>query len=247
LRALADGPVGLSFGRVADEYERARPEYPAAAIDRAAAELGLEASATVLDLAAGTGKLTRTLRTRFAHVIAVEPDDDMRARIDGDARDGRAEHIPVETGGVDAVFVGDAFHWFEPGAAIAEIRRVLRPGGGVALLWNHWAPGDAESPRLTKAARALLDRPWKHFHGDRGHPVLSWEEDVEAAFGPFGTAEFTTELCHSGDLFADLCITASCPAALPDDERTALRHELRAQLADDYVLLVRTELSWGRA
>ena len=130
--------VGRTFGSVAAEYERARPEYSREAVLRAAAELGLGSDARVLDLGAGTGKLTRLLRERFAHVVAVEPDDGMRALVPGDARAGSAEHIPVSDHGVDAVFVADAFHWFAAGAALREIARVTGPGGGLALLWNTW-------------------------------------------------------------------------------------------------------------
>lgn len=237
---MPEGRVGLSFGRVADEYDRARPEYVDAAVDHVVRDLGLEPSASVLDLAAGTGKLTRALQRRFAHVVAVEPDDAMRAKIEGDARAGSAESIPVEDASIDAVFVGDAFHWFEPQAALQEIRRVLRPGGGLALLWNHWPiPEDGE-------ARRLLDEVWRRFHGDETFEA-TWVDDVERAFGPLARATFERELVVDGETYAELCITASCPSALPDEEREELRRGLAESFGRRHRLAVPTEAWWGRA
>ena len=102
----------------ADRYERGRPDYPAAAIATIVAELDLRAGRTVLDLAAGTGKLTRLLVPSGANVIAVEPIREMREKIEGVvALAGRAERIPLTDGFVDAVTVGTAFHWFDAGVA----------------------------------------------------------------------------------------------------------------------------------
>jgi SAM-dependent methyltransferase len=242
---LVEPRVGRTFGRVAEEYERARPEYSREAVGSAARRLGLTSSSTVLDLAAGTGKLTRALAERFAHVIAVEPDDAMRACIDGDARAGTAEAIPLDDMSVDAVFVGEAFHWFDAPLAVGEIRRVLRAGGGVALVGRDWF--DSETPRISDDARALLDEVWARFHGDTRFTGDGGKQHIEAEFGPLRHESFVTHLPYSGDLLADLCITASTPAALEDDERAVLRHELRAQLEDDYVLQVTTTLDWARS
>jgi SAM-dependent methyltransferase len=123
-----------SFGLGADDYELGRPGYPEAALHAC-----LPAGATrVLDLGAGTGKLTRELLRLGLDVVAVEPLADMRARIPTAATvlDGAAEAIPLADASVDAVVAGQAFHWFEREHALAEIRRVLRPGGHLGLLWN---------------------------------------------------------------------------------------------------------------
>ena len=136
-----DPRAASGFAGVAEAYERGRPSYPASAIDRIADHLGLTSAGTVLDLAAGTGQLSILLHRRVGRIIAVEPVPAMRERIPArlpEARvlDGTAEAIPLDDREVDAVVVGEAFHWFQTQAATEEIARVLRPGGGIALLWN---------------------------------------------------------------------------------------------------------------
>ena len=228
---------------MAAAYERTRPEYPAAAVERAAAELGLDTDATVLDLGAGTGKLTRRLRERFARVVAVEPDGAMRAHIGGDARAGSAESIPAADRSVDAVFAGDAFHWFDPAPALAEIVRVLRPGGGVALIWNTWG-GDREM--LPAAFRADLDEIWARFHApDRAFP--DWHDGfVGTPFGPLGDAELPQKLRVSGRDLVDLWLTGSTPASIPDEERNAVAERAYPLMAPEYTLRFSTLLHWTR-
>jgi SAM-dependent methyltransferase len=124
----------LSFGAAAEAYAAARPTYPEEAV-----RFVLPADARrVLDLGAGTGKLTSVLLELGLDVVAVEPDDEMRALVDprAVALRGRAEDVPLEDGSVDAVVVGQAWHWFDEAAAMASVRRVLRPGGTLGLLWN---------------------------------------------------------------------------------------------------------------
>ena len=134
---------GLTFGVAAAAYERGRPEWPPELLDA----IPLDSGATVVELGAGTGKLTRRLVRRYARVVAVEPDASMRARIDvGEPLAGRAEAIPLGDASVDGVFVAEAFHWFELPFAVREIARVLRPGGVLALLWNRYEPEDHVLP-----------------------------------------------------------------------------------------------------
>ncbi len=126
-----------SFDLAAEEYERTRPDYPDAVLDH----VPVPGDATVLDLGAGTGKLTRVLARRYARVLAVEPLDRMRAILEqvvpeAEALRGRAEQIPLPDASVDAVFAGQAFHWFANDEAVAEIARVLRPGGALCVVWN---------------------------------------------------------------------------------------------------------------
>ena len=127
-----------SFDRVAGAYQNARPSYPAAAV-----EWVLEAAPglRVVDLAAGTGKLTEVLVAAGAEVTAVEPLANMRAELERAlpsvrAIAGTAERMPLPEASADAVFVAQAFHWFDAPAALAEIARVLVPGGVLGLVWN---------------------------------------------------------------------------------------------------------------
>jgi SAM-dependent methyltransferase len=234
--------VGRTFGRVAESYERLRPEYPAAAVDRALAGLGLGPGATVLDLAAGTGKLTRPLAARVGHVIAVEPDGEMRAYLDGDARPGVAEDIPVGDGEVDAVFVGDAFIWFDPEPALAEIVRVLNPGGGLALLWRDWY--GREQPPLPDQVRDLLTDLYMRFRGGRP-PAGDWRDDIaRSPFGPLEHAAFEERSIISGQDLAGLELTRSSPAALANGERAALAARIRPLMAAEYALTVVTTVDW---
>lgn len=126
-----------SFGAAADVYERARPLYPEAAIDW----LLPEGARTVLDLGAGTGKLTRSLTARGLEVVAVEPIAEMRTGLawaapEARILDGTAEAIPLADDSVDAITVAQAWHWVDPERATAEAARVLRPGGTLGLIWN---------------------------------------------------------------------------------------------------------------
>jgi len=134
-------PMTETFGPAAADYERARPSYPPAAISVLRSEAGVGPGARVCDLAAGTGKLTRLLVAAGADVVAVEPVPGMRALLTEvlpaiDVLDGTAEAIPLADASVDAVTVAQAFHWFKFDAALAEITRVLRPGGSLAILFN---------------------------------------------------------------------------------------------------------------
>jgi SAM-dependent methyltransferase len=129
------------FASAANVYEASRPSYPAPAIAWLAAELELEPWSTVVDLAAGTGKLTRLLIPTGATVIAVEPVDEMRHALrrtspEADARAGTAERTGLADSSADAVTVAQAFHWFDGSKALVEIHRILRPGGRLALVWN---------------------------------------------------------------------------------------------------------------
>ena len=175
-------PLAQRFASVADVYERGRPDYPPAAVGALAAELGLASGARVLDLAAGTGKLSRALLACGYDVVAVEPLPSLRALLDerigaGRVRAGVAEEIPLEDDSVDAVTVADAFHWFQPAPALAEIRRVLRPGGGLAVLAMvvDWSGASWAHEVGTLMAGLRPEHP--HFDGP------SWRDAVVAAGG----------------------------------------------------------------
>ncbi|MCA1691610.1 MAG: class I SAM-dependent methyltransferase [Actinobacteria bacterium] len=129
--------AALGFDTTAPAYERARPGYPPAAV----ADLGIGPGMSVVDVAAGTGKLTRLLVPTGARIVAVEPLAGMRAELDRalpglEILEGTAEAIPLPDRSADAVVVGQAFHWFDGERALPEIARVLRPGALLAMLWN---------------------------------------------------------------------------------------------------------------
>jgi ubiquinone/menaquinone biosynthesis C-methylase UbiE len=233
----------LSFGRVAALFDRVRPSYLQESLDRAQQVLELKDSAEVLDLAAGTGRLTHDLAGRFARVIAVEPDDAMRALIaDGEVLAGTAEAIPLDDASVDAVFVGEAFHWFDAERAVPEIARVLRPRGGLARLSNQWWETD---PPLPERALELLREPY--VASGRAASVETWRDAfARSAFDPLRDETFASELTVDGETLLSLYQTTSSIAALPEAERAALAAELRALLDGPYVLPVRVELTWTR-
>jgi SAM-dependent methyltransferase len=136
-----------SFETVAAEYERHRPDYPVEALRWVAEKVGLAEGARVLDVGAGTGKLTRGLVSVGFEVVAVEPGapmlDELRKAVpDAEALEGPAESIPLPDGSVDAAFSGQAFHWFDRERAVPELHRVIRPDGGLAILWNWWDERD---------------------------------------------------------------------------------------------------------
>jgi SAM-dependent methyltransferase len=140
-----------------EDYERGRPGWPPEVLDVG----GLPATATVLEVGAGTGKLTRLLVGRFDRVIAVEPDEAMRALLSrrapgAEVLAGAAEEIPRADASVDAVFVAEAFHAFDADRAVAELGRVLRPQGLLVLMWN--VPSGPTRPSIAAAEQFLLAR-----------------------------------------------------------------------------------------
>lgn len=187
-----DPRAAAGFAGVADVYARGRPGYPAEAIDWIVAELELNDESSVLDLAAGTAQVSRLIRNRVRRVIAVEPVQPMRARIADDfpdvtVLDGTAEAIPLTDRAVDAVVVGEAFHWFATVPATAEIARVLRPNGGVALLWNtpSWT---AETTHWLEDFRQVV-RSHKQAAGDYPAGNGRWRDE-------FARTQLFTELEH---------------------------------------------------
>lgn len=220
LAGLTLHPLATQFASVADVYERGRPEYGPAVVGALSAELGLAPGARVLDLAAGTGKLTRPLLAAELDVVAVEPQAPLRERLAATigperVRAGLAEAIPLPDASVDAVTVADGFHWFRQEPAPAEIRRVLAPGGGLALLstfadWSGASWGDE------LGARIMQLRP-EHPYFD-GPP---WQEAVRAAEGWSSPREIRVITAQPTDprRIVDHIASISFVAELPEGER----------------------------
>lgn len=222
-------PQGLAFDPVAEDYDRGRADWPLELLD------GVKADA-VLDLGAGTGKLTRLLVEHFPVVYAVEPLAGMRAVLvrnvpGADVLPGNAERIPLDDGSVDAVFVAEAFHWFDSKAAVLEIARVLRPHGTLVVTFSEWLePWD-----LPDAARAAIEERAARVPPAGAPKVASgkWLEGFEGA--PFAALEerslpHTWETDRQG--VAAYYVSISSIAQLPPDEREALRAELIEVLPD---------------
>jgi SAM-dependent methyltransferase len=254
------GVTAAAFGAVASEYERGRPGYPSAAIDHLVHELGLGADSVVVDLAAGTGKLTRDLAPRFDRVIAVEPLDEMRSLVEGSLPDveavrGSAEKMPLGSGSADAVFVAQAFHWFDGPRALAEIARVLRPEGGLAMVWNSTPWENREGPWFS-ALDDVLERSRADLSTLRRHGSGEWMRAFEGdrAFGPLGNAEFANPHRASRADFLAALASRSYVASMDEPNRAELLAEIETLLeradapldGDAVVMPLRTYVFWAR-
>ncbi|HEY4346849.1 MAG TPA: class I SAM-dependent methyltransferase [Gaiellaceae bacterium] len=179
----------LSFGDVADLYERARPSYP----PEAARWMLGEAPLRVVDLGAGTGKFTRVVADLGHDVVAVEPDPGMRAALVAatpgvEVLDGSGEAIPLPSSSVDAVVAAQSFHWFDNDESKVEIARVLKPGGVLAPIWN---VRDESVPWVAELSRAVLE----------GDPSAG-DHAVEVDFGPLFRPAARREFRHADQITA---------------------------------------------
>ncbi|WP_280341242.1 class I SAM-dependent methyltransferase [Nocardia neocaledoniensis] len=207
-----------SFGAQAATYAEHRPDYAAAAIRWALEPIRAIEVPTVLDLGAGTGKLTAGLRALGAEAVAVEPDAAMRAEFvrrcpSVPALAGTAEAIPLPDDAVDAVVAGQAFHWFDQARAFPEIARVLRPHGVFAAFWNIEDGGVEWVAGLQRVARSEASMPPPPADEPLpGHPLFTAFEKTEFAHAQRRTAASLVETIG----------THSHTVVIPADERAAL-------------------------
>jgi SAM-dependent methyltransferase len=201
-------------------YERGRPGYPDEALAMFTLVFDLRPGTRVIDLGAGTGKFTRQLARSGAEILAVEPSPSMRAELartvpDVTLADGSAEAIPADDASVDAVFVAQAFHWFDPDRALTEMARVLRPGGGLGLIWNERDDSVEWVSRLSRAIEWPERGPYKV--GTDFRPVVS----AHRAFGHVTRHRyrFHQMLDHAG--LMDRMASTSYITAMDPDERDA--------------------------
>jgi ubiquinone/menaquinone biosynthesis C-methylase UbiE len=220
-----------AFGPAAGDYERARPSYPAAAIDVLQRELGIGPGSTVCDLAAGTGKLTRLLVPSGATVLAVEPvpgmRDELRAAVpDVEVVDGTAEAMPFPDASIDAVTVAQAFHWFRFDEALAEIGRVLRPGGGLAILFN-------QRDERTKWVEEMNEVIQWHSRTIARYQATDWTALLDGAgFAPvtYDSVEWNQPMTR--DLLASRVRSVSYVAEMTPPEQQQLVDSTLALVAD---------------
>jgi SAM-dependent methyltransferase len=249
-RAAAEG-----FAKVGDDYERGRPTYPAAAIDLLVEVAGLGPGVAVVDVAAGTGKLTRLLVGTGASVIAVEPIAGMSAVLrtalpSVEVLPGTAEDLPLADGSAAAITVGQAFHWFRGPEALAEMHRVLRPGGTLAVIFN--ASNDTGEPWV-----AAVEGVYQPLRGDA--PTRNsgaWREAFTATtlFTPLESASFPNPQVITPEEMVARVRSISFIGAMPEPAQA----EVLAGVADvlarhpdtagrrELVLPYVTTLSWCR-
>jgi SAM-dependent methyltransferase len=242
--------AAVGFDRGAGSYERGRPSYPQEAISRIVEYLAIGGDTTLVDLAAGTGKFTRLLVPTGARIIAVEPVAAMRAELAAqlpavETLDGTAEAIPMADASVDVLTVAQAFHWFDLDRALAEIARVLRPGGGMAMLWNR---RDESEPWVAAMSRIIgwHDRPIAHYDS------VDWPAVVakSGSFTPLERFEVSYEHVIDRELLRERVYSISYIATMNEAERTRLGDEVVALaqgFPDEFPLPYRTVVHWCHA
>lgn len=236
-----------------EHYARGRPGYPTEAVGVA----GLPASSAVLEVGAGTGNLTRVLVDEFAEVIAVEPDPHMRSWLTAlrprvALLAGTAESLPVAHASVDAVFVAEAFHWFDHELAITEIARVLRPGGALVLMWNR--PTGRPDPPIA-AVEELLEPFWPEeidmpldLDPSRFPDARDWQRAfARAPFEPLQESMIPNIRTVSRDELVAFFGSMGWIGGLPDGEVQAILDGVRSQLGrTEYRLPFETDVHWTR-
>jgi len=256
-------PAVRGFDRSAETYERGRPDYPTRAIDHLGRVLHLGPGTTIVELGSGTGKLTRGLARVGAARVAVEPMPGMRrvfARTvpEVPVLEGTAEAIPLPDRFADAVVAGQAFHWFDPKRAMPEIARVLRPGGGIGLVWNYRDESVAWSKRLSEIVGEYRRRSYPRADTSPAPTTRDerWRRAITGAHSPFGPLHHRT-FSHvqraSRATFVDRALSISVIAILPPAERRRVAARVRAVMPTDrrtrgrrvLEMPMRTEVYWA--
>lgn len=217
------GRAGFESG--SDVYERARPGYPVEAVAHLMTATGIAPGRRVLDVAAGTGKLTRQLDAAGATCLAVEPSTSMR-EVFGRVvpgiplAGGTAEMIPLTAGSIDAAVVAQAFHWFDPPRALPEIARVLVPRGWLALIWNERDESDPVMAELIRISK--WDRCQPYPMGKDFGPII----DRCGLFGTVERVKFSFVQSVNATEFVEQVASRSYARVLPDPERHKLLDEV---------------------
>jgi SAM-dependent methyltransferase len=244
-----------SAERWPEDYERGRPGWPGDVVCVA----GLPPTAALLDLGAGTGKLTRLLVPAFARVIAVEPADEMRRLLEelcpeAETLAGTGQEIPLADASVDAVYAAQSFHWFDDERAVAEIARVLRPGGALVLMWNlpigPWVPSTSAAEELLLGrAPSPAEVSYDPLDLGKGAHYTSDERALaDGLFEPLRVAQLPNLQKLDRDGLVAYYASMGWLADPPDDERLPLLEQMRSLLSgDEYRRLWQTHVHWTRA
>jgi SAM-dependent methyltransferase len=246
-QAAAEG-----FQKAPEVYESGRPDFPPEAIRYLAKHLSIDSASHVLELGAGTGKLTRLLVPLGCHITAVEPVEGMRRKFASLLPEvflmaGTAESLPLEAETVDVVLVATAFHWFDYAKALVEIHRVLKPGGWLGLLWN---VRDESAPWVAQLAKII-----EPYEGDTPrYKTFQWKKvfDETVLFTPLQKTEFPFIQMGNIQTVLDRTRSVSFVAALKPIEQEKVLDAVRQMLEIDYgvkpqaVLDIpyRTDLFW---
>ncbi|GAA3783600.1 class I SAM-dependent methyltransferase [Streptomyces coacervatus] len=231
------GSPGLSFGEIAVRYDRFRPGVPTAALDW----LLPEDCETVVDLAAGTGAMTSQLVDRVRHVVAIEPDPQMRETL---ARNcpkalllpGTAERMPLPDGRADALLTSMAWQWFDPLHAVPEIARVLRGGGTFGVLWNHRdlsVPWVAELDRFTRALR--VRESGQGATGQTPSRIVA-DPPTGSLFSPLAELRLTWSMAVTPEEIVGLMGTDASAIALPAEAQHAVDEQVARYVHDELAL-----------
>jgi len=243
--------ASIGFERAADAYERGRPEFPLEAVRALVEMLGLRPGRTLLELGAGTGKLTRQLAGSGATIVAVEPVAAMRGVLsslvsDAVVVESTAERLPLGPGDADAAVAAQAFHWFDGDRALAELTRVLPAGAPLALVWN---VRDESVPWV----RALTDLI-EPYRGDTpSHRSMRWLDAFARSFTWPLPARTSYPFHHvtTREAVVDRVVSVSFIAALDDGERSVVTDAVRSLIPpgdgyDEVVFPYRTDVWFTR-
>ncbi len=244
--------AAAGFGKEAATYQRSRPSYPPDAVAWITEHLGLAPGVRCLDLAAGTGIFTALLEPTKCSLVALEPVEGMRDVLRAQLPNvpcvsGTAEALPIASGSLDGVTIAQAFHWFDAERALAELRRVLRVGGHVAMIWN----ARDRSRAWVDEVWGVMDRvekhaPWRnHDHVATNDSLERREESLRdvPGFGPVQTAQFRHEQPATPELVVERIKGVSHVAVLDPPEQAVVLDEVRNILATHPDTAGRTDLS----
>jgi SAM-dependent methyltransferase len=224
-------PVAYGFRAAATRFEQGRPGYPAAVANHLVGVLQITASSTVVDLGAGTGKLTRALARTGARIIAIEPLPEMLRELLAAAPGipvlgAVAEALPLKTGSVDVLVAAQSWHWFDGILALGEADRVLVPGGRLGLVWSAYDPSIPWLGELAaiRARRAIPGAP--------DHRTGAWRAPFEAdpRWRPLRQRSFRHTWTVSPQAVVDNVLSTSFLALLPGEKQATVEDEVRQTL-----------------